>query len=132
MPIPRFFPTYAAALVLSAGLASGAAMAQNVAPPQAPTPITSPTDAQLDKYAGAVRKVAKVADEYRPKLEAAQDQASREAILTEADAKMVELVQADGMTVEEYNGISMAVRQDPQLRQRVMDKMNQQGGGATR
>jgi hypothetical protein len=40
---------------------------------------------------------------------------------------MVQLVRADGLTVEEFNGIGQAVQQDPQLKQRVM---NLSKGGA--
>ena len=118
-----------AAAALATGLACGVAVAQGSAPAPSPAPIPAPTEAQLDKYAGAVQKVSAIADEYRPKLDAARDDAAREAVLNEADAKMVQAVQADGMSVDEYNGISMAVRQDPQLRQRVVDKINAKSGG---
>ena len=39
---------------------------------------------------------------------------------------MVQLVRADGLTVDEFNGISRAVQQDPQLQQRV-SKLNPSG-----
>jgi len=113
------------AALLATGLA-GAAAAQDAAP--APQPIVSPSETQLDKYASAVQKVAVVAEQYRPRVQAAQDDASRQQVLKEADEKMVSLVQADNLTVEEYNGISQAVQQDPELRQRVIEKINEQAG----
>jgi len=113
------------AALLATGLA-GAAAAQNAAP--APQPTVSPSETQLDKYASAVQKVAVVAEQYRPRVQAAQDDASRQQVLKEADEKMVSLVQADNLTVEEYNGISQAVQQDPELRQRVIEKINEQAG----
>jgi len=113
------------AALLATGLA-GAAAAQDAAP--APQPIVSPSETQLDKYASAVQKVAVVAEQYRPRVQAAQDDASRQQVLKEADEKMVGLVQADNLTVEEYNGISQAVQQDPELRQRVIEKINEQAG----
>ncbi|MEI2416596.1 DUF4168 domain-containing protein [Orrella sp. JC864] len=115
------------AFLLTAGLASGAAMAQAAAPAPQPAqvqPITSPSDAQLEKFAAASQKVAMVANEYQPRFDSATDDASRQQILQEADAKMVELVRADGLTVEEFNGIGQAVQQDPQLRERVMQKLD--------
>ena len=33
----------------------------------------------------------------------------------------MQLVRADGLTVEEFTGIGQAVQQDPQLKQRVMN-----------
>lgn len=41
---------------------------------------------------------------------------------------MVQLVRADGLTVDEYNGIGAAVEQDPQLLQRAIDLANRPGG----
>lgn len=124
----RSTQAFLSAALLAAGIASGTAMAQDAAqpvPPQPPAvqPITSPSDAQLEKFATASQKVAMVANEYQPRFDAATDDASRQQILQEADAKMVQLVRADGLTVEEFNGIGQAVQQDPTLRQRVMEKM---------
>ena len=62
-----------------------------------------------------------VVAEYQPKLEGAQDDNARQQILSEADSKMVSEVEGTGMSVQEYNGISVAVQQDPQLRQQVED-----------
>lgn len=60
-------------------------------------------------------------DEYRPKADAAKTDAAKQKVIQEADAKMVKLVQADGLSVEEFNGIGRAVRQDPQVKQRLLD-----------
>jgi hypothetical protein len=59
-------------------------------------------------------------DEYRPKVDAAKTDAAKQKVVEEADAKMVKLVQADGLSVEEFNGIGQAIQQDPQLKQRLM------------
>jgi len=79
-----------------------------------------PSDQQLQRFASASQKVSGVVDEYRPKVEAAKSDAAKQKIVQEADAKMVKLVQADGLSVEEFNGIGRAVQQDPQLKQRLM------------
>jgi hypothetical protein len=129
----QFSRAFVTAAVFAAGLAAApVAMAQTEAPAQAAPPaaqVVQPSDAQLQKFAQASQKVAVVAEEYQPKLSAAPDDSSRQQVMKEADEKMVQLVRADGLTVDEYNGISMAVQQDPQLRQRVMDLVNQQSGG---
>lgn len=69
-----------------------------------------------------------VAEEYQPKLLSSPDDNTRQQIIHEADQKMIQLVTANGLTVEEYIGISEAVQQDPQLRQRVMNLANRPGG----
>lgn len=122
------------AAILAAGLAAVPAMAQTAAPAQPPAsaqpaaPAMQPTDAQLQKFVQASQKVAAVVEEYRPKLHASPDDQAREQVLREADEKMIQLVRADGLTVDEYNGIGAAVEQDPQIRQRAIDLANQSGG----
>jgi len=126
------------AALLATGLTAAPAMAQNNAAPtqaapsqMAPQPAAiQPTQAQLQKFATASQKVALVANEYRPRVQAAKDDNSRQQLLKEADQKMVRTVNADGMTVDEFNGISQAIQQDPKLQQRVMDMVRQQQGGA--
>src|SRR5690625_1881248 len=90
-------------------------------PPAAPAALETvqPNDEQLERYISAARKVAAVAQEYQPQLEQAEDEADRQQIMQEADDKMVSAVQDDGFSVEEYNGISLAIQQDAELRNKV-------------
>ena len=121
--MPRSTHAFFAAALLAASLSPAAALAQAAPaaqPPAQAQPAIQPSDAQLQKFASASQKVAMVADEYRPKLQAAKDDAAREKVYREADEKMVRMVNADGLTVDEFNGIGQAVDQDPQLRQRVI------------
>jgi len=109
------------------GAASTLSYAQDTTPPAAPAApeIVQPTDEQLERYVAAARKVAEVAQEYQPQLEQAEDQAAQQQIMQEADEKMVAAVEADGFSVEEYNGISLAIQQDSELRQKVEQMVNQ-------
>lgn len=122
--MPRSSHAFFAAAILAASLSPAVALAQTAPAAQPPVQMQSaikPTDSQLAKFAMASQKVSVVADEYRPKLQAAADEPAREKVYREADEKMVKVVQADGLTVEEFNGIGQAVEQDPQLRKRVID-----------
>ncbi|HYG45748.1 MAG TPA: DUF4168 domain-containing protein [Bordetella sp.] len=135
--MPRSTHAFFAAAVLAASLSPVAALAQTAPaaqPPAQAQPAIQPSDTQLQKFAVASQKVAMVADEYRPKLQAAKDDAAREQVYREADEKMVQMVNADGLTVDEFNGIGQAVEQDPQLRQRVIEmaKKNAPAGSAPR
>ncbi|HLS41736.1 MAG TPA: DUF4168 domain-containing protein, partial [Paenalcaligenes sp.] len=89
------------------------------AAPAATPQAIQPDATQLNNYAKAAKRVSDVVAEYQPKLEGAQDDNSRQQLLSEADAKMVSEVEGSGMSVQEYNGISVAIQQDPQLRQQV-------------
>ena len=127
--------TYAflSAAILTTALSGAPALAQQAAQPQSQTQaqpgmapaVQKPTDQQLQKFASASQKISGVVDEYRPKVDAAKTDEAKQKVVQEADAKMVKLVRADGLSVEEFNGIGQAVQQDPQLRDRLM-KMNPQ------
>ncbi len=116
------------ASVIALGLAGPIAVAQDgVGASTAATQdvIDRPTDDQLRRYAGAVKKVSAVAAEYQPQLQAATTEPERQAVRAEADRHMVAQVEADGMSVDEYNGISRAVQRDPELRKKVEYLVNQ-------
>ncbi|HLS21571.1 MAG TPA: DUF4168 domain-containing protein [Paenalcaligenes sp.] len=108
------------------GTASALSYAQPT-PPAAPAApeVVQPTDEELERYIGAAQKVAAVAQEYQPQLEQASDDAARQQIMQEADEKMVAAVEEDGLSVEEYNGISLAIQQDTELRNKVEQMLNQ-------
>nr|WP_313656666.1 DUF4168 domain-containing protein [Achromobacter ruhlandii] len=117
------------AIMLTAALSGAPVLAQN-APPASQTPMApsavQPTDQQLQRFASASQKVSGVVDEYRPKVDAAKTDAEKQKVIQEADAKMVKLVQADGLSVQEFNGIGQAVQQNPQLKERLI-KMGKAG-----
>lgn len=108
--------------VLAFGLASPV-LAQNVpAPTAVPGDAASAqtfTDAQLQNFINASRKVAVISQEYAPRVEATADQTEREQIFREADDKMVAAVKDEGLSVDEFNSINQQLPQDPQLEQRV-------------
>ncbi|AMG39722.1 DUF4168 domain-containing protein [Achromobacter xylosoxidans] len=127
--MPYSKTTILSAITLTAALSGAPVLAQN-APPASQTPMApaavQPTDQQLQRFASASQKVSGVVDEYRPKVDAAKTDAEKQKVIQEADAKMVKLVQADGLSVQEFNGIGQAVQQNPQLKERLM-KMGKAG-----
>ncbi|HEU0229384.1 MAG TPA: DUF4168 domain-containing protein [Burkholderiaceae bacterium] len=116
------------ALLALAGAAAPAMAQQTQAPaaqPPSPAaqkgPAVNYSDAQLRKFVGASKKVAVVVQEYNPKLQSSPDEASREKIAQEANKKMVDAVQKEGMSVNEFNSMSRAIQQDPTLMKRAQD-----------
>jgi len=109
---------------IALGAASGAAHAQQPASPVTPdatAPITNYSDAQLQKFVSASKKVAVISQEYTPKLQSSKDEADRQKVYQEADQKMVSVVRDEGMSVDEFNGINQAVQRDPALMERVQN-----------
>ncbi len=111
------------AVMLALGITSAPVVAQQA---QEPAPMQQGSgaeysDSQLEKFVNASQKVAVVSEEYTPKLQATADEQERREVYREADEKMVKIVQDEGMTVEEFNGISQALQHDQQLMERVQD-----------
>ena len=127
-PMSNWMTRFCSTSLLALGLACGAASAQQAAPaqPAQTVPTRSFSDAQLEKFVSASQKVALISQEYTPKLQASEDESTRQQVYKEADQKMVEVVQAQGLTVDEFNGINQAIRQDPSLLQRVQNLAGQQ------
>lgn len=125
--MPFNFKRLSTAVLLAATLGAASTLSAQSTPPAAPAApeAVQPTDQQLERYIAAAQKVAAVAQEYQPQLERASDDAARQQIMHEADEKMVAAVEADGFSVEEYNGISLAIQQDAELRNKVEQMLNQ-------
>ncbi|MGB6243161.1 MAG: DUF4168 domain-containing protein [Castellaniella sp.] len=122
----QMMKAFMAASVIALGLAGPISVARAAGAGAAYEAIEQPTDEQLQRYASAVRAVSGVVAEYQPRLEAAQDNNAKQAVRVEADQQMVDRVEAGGMSVAEYNGISHAVRKDPELRKKVERLVGQQ------
>lgn len=125
--MPHNMKAFIAAAAISFGLSAPLAHAQNTqaAPPSAPQ-VVEPSPQQLDQYANVAQQVAMVAADYQPKLESAKDDTARQNLMREADDKMVAKVKSGGLTVDEYNGISLAIQQDPALQKEVQQRIQKQ------
>ncbi|MCX5591000.1 DUF4168 domain-containing protein [Alcaligenes endophyticus] len=112
---------FLAAAAIAFGLSSPYALAQGAQENAVPatTQAIQPNDTQLTHYVSTYKQVAQAAAEYQPRLEAAPDDAARQNIIQEADQRLVSVVKQSGMSLDEYNGISLAIQQDPNLRQKV-------------
>ncbi len=110
---------FLAAAAVSLGLTGPVALAQTTgAVPPAPE-VMQPTEQQIEQYASAAQQVALIAAEYQPKLESATTEEQRLQIMQDADEEMVAKVEERGLSVEDYNGISLAVQRDVRLREVV-------------
>lgn len=102
------------------------ALAQQTAPAPAPAPAPQMdlSDEKVESFVMAALGVSEVVDEYQPRIEAAEDDAARQGLATEAQEAMIGAVQdTDGITVEEYVSIGEAASADPALNERIMQRM---------
>lgn len=115
--------SFLAAAAVSFGLTAPLALVSTAqAVPPAPE-LVQPTDQQIEQYADAAQEVAIIAAAYQPKLESATTEEQRMQIMQEADQEMVAKVQEHGLSVDDYNGISLAVQQDVRLREVVEQRI---------
>ena len=117
----KWITTACSAALLAMGAAAAPSMAQQAQAPAAQQAPVNYSDAQLEKFVSASKKVAVISQEYTPKLQSSTDEATRQEVYREADQKMVDVVRKEGMSVEEFNGINQAIQQDPALMERVQN-----------
>jgi hypothetical protein len=126
MTIRKTALTIALAALFAAG---GTAVAQsNEGAGQAPafgesTPATAAlTEQTVDTFVGAFVAVQEIREDFTERLESASDQAEAQALQQEAQEKMMQAVEASGMSVQEYNEVALALQNDPELLQRVQER----------
>ena len=115
--------------LLALGISGSAVMAQQASPSQTPpksmaAPAANYTDAQLNKFINASQKVALISQEYAPKVQTTNNEASKKKVIEEADGKMVQALHDQGMTVDQFKGLNQAAQQDPKLLERIQKMAN--------
>ncbi|GAA5236163.1 hypothetical protein GCM10025795_44280 [Verticiella sediminum] len=116
----------AAAPAPGAAPGAGAAPGMSAAPGAADGASAAVTDAQLEKFVESAQKVAALSNEYNQRLQQAEGTDNQQQIVAEANDRMASAVEESGLTVEEFNGISQAIEQDPQLHARAQQMLPQQ------
>ncbi|NIC06333.1 DUF4168 domain-containing protein [Billgrantia bachuensis] len=126
----RMTALFSAAL-LTAGLMTVQAHAQQdpaqdpAGQPQAQAPAQDFSDDQLQQFADASQEIAVISQEYTERLHAAEDEQAQQEVRMEANDKMVEVVEDNGLDVDTFNAIGHAIQQDPELMQRVQQMAEQ-------
>ncbi|MFO8003146.1 DUF4168 domain-containing protein [Thioalkalivibrio sp.] len=127
MTIRKTALTIALAALFAAG---GSAFAQSSGggAGQAPMPgETTPqtaalTDETVDTFVDAFVAVQEIREDFTERLQSASDESEAQAMQQEAQEKMMQAVEASGMSVQEYNEVAIALQSDPELMQQVQEK----------
>lgn len=82
-------------------------------------PAAQYSDDQLRSFADAVRDVSDVTAEYTRKLKDAGSQQEAASLQQEAEIEMIQAVEANDLSLEEYNGIATAAQNDPQMAETI-------------
>ena len=120
----------ALAAVLVGALTLGGALqlqAQTATPPQQQTPTQQPelSQGQIESFASAARQIREIRSRWQPRLQEAESAEKSQELQTQASAEMVKAVEAKGLTVEKYNAIVTAARDNPELADRIAKLIEQ-------
>ena len=94
--------------------------------PQMTNPINVP-DQKLDAAASAIQHVESVRHDYDQRLTSAQP-ADRDRLAQEGQKAMVKAVTDQGLSVDEYNSILQVAQSDPDVRERLIERVERSGG----
>jgi uncharacterized protein YqfA (UPF0365 family) len=82
-------------------------------------------DKKLNQFIDAYSEVQTIGKEFSAKVEGVQDRSKVHALQQEAQSDMIEAVRDAGLSVPEYNEIATMMEADPELRQQVIERVEQ-------
>jgi predicted TIM-barrel fold metal-dependent hydrolase len=114
----------AAVLIIGAGLLPLAAANAQVQPPSTGLSEQTPniSDQKLDAAAAAIEQVASLKQDYQQRIAAAAP-ADRERIASEAMDALAKAVTDQGLSVEEYDSILEVAQNDPDVREKIRQRI---------
>ncbi len=111
----------AATLALgSAGVASAQTMEQGA------EPRTDWSEQELQSFAAAAVGVDEVFARWRDDIAEAETAEEANEMQQQASEEAAEVVEEEGLTIEEYNEINQAIQADPQLYEQVIQLIEQE------
>jgi hypothetical protein len=119
-----------AAAVAAACLISSPATAQGQGPasPAPPADRSAPSQAipeqKLDAAALALQKVVDLKQDYQRRIDAASEP-DKQGIADEAKGALAKAVTDQGLSVEEYTAIIVIAQRDPQVREKILQRLPQ-------
>jgi hypothetical protein len=115
-----------AAILVAACLFVPAANAQAQSPPspspERPDAPASIPDQKLDAVATALQQVAGLKRDYQQRVDVAS-QADKQRIIDEANGAITKAVTDQGLSVEEYTAIMVIAQNDPQVREKILQRL---------
>ncbi|SBR46826.1 MULTISPECIES: DUF4168 domain-containing protein [unclassified Halomonas] len=124
----RMTALFSAAL-LATGLMTATAHAQqdqestedSMSTQQESAPAQDFSDEELEQFAEASQEIATISQDYTERLQEADDESAQEEVRTEANDRMIEVVEDSGLDVDTFNEIGQTIQQDPEMMERVQE-----------
>lgn len=110
----------AAAFVFAGAASAGALAQQQTPPPPAAQQEAAPaTEQEVKQFAKADKQIAKLTEEWQPKVQEAGSPQEAQQLQQAAQAEMVKAIEKEGLTVDRYNQIYAQAQADPALAERI-------------
>ncbi|MGH8501017.1 MAG: DUF4168 domain-containing protein [Gammaproteobacteria bacterium] len=120
--------TLSSLLALMLGLGAAPSVYAQGQVPQTQPEAMKPTDVSdehLEKFANVNVKAHEIQEKYKAQVEGAKTMDDVHNIQKKMNGELVDAIQGEDLSVEEYQQVGMAVQQDPELRQRAIEKINE-------
>ncbi|MCK8516926.1 DUF4168 domain-containing protein [Methylonatrum kenyense] len=75
---------------------------------------------ELERFADAYVEVGEIHADYSQRLEQAEDPDQAQEVQQEANDRMIEAIQEQGLEVQDYSEIAAALERDPEMRDEVV------------
>jgi uncharacterized protein DUF4168 len=120
----------AISIVLAGAITLGVAVsmqAQDYKPPQQQPPTQQPelSQSQLESFASAVLQVREIRSKWQSRMQGAENAEKAQELQAQAATEMASAVEEKGLTVETYNAIATAARDNPELAVRIAKLIEQ-------
>jgi len=126
MPTRSILKATTTAIALAVATAPLAAItAQSAAAQEA----ESYSSEELDIFTNALLRVSDVRQDYTARLQSAETEDERAAIVEEANAEITDVIEnTDGITLDQYTEIAQAASEDQTLNQRIVKRVQEMAG----
>lgn len=114
-------PKYIFLAALSGTFFATAPVLAQQSTPSEVAPATDVTDAELVRFANAMGAVNNIREQYSQRIQESADAEKAQQLQQEAIDRMTTAVEDTGMSVDDYNSIATALRDDQQLMERLRD-----------
>jgi len=96
--------------------------------PKAAAPKSQFSDKRLNDFAAAAKEVFAIRQKYATQFEAASEEADKKRIVQTAQGEMKKAIEGRGLTIEQYNEVLVAAKDDQVLAEKLGKMM--EGGPA--
>jgi Domain of unknown function (DUF4168) len=81
------------------------------------------SDRKLDAAAAALQHIVSLKEDYQQRIAQAEAPAEKQRLATEANSELAKAVTGHGLSVDEYSSILDAARDDPEIRNKILQRI---------